>query len=64
MQNLAFGHFCTFGHFFTPGGPAGTWGSLELRGSLEVVVWQVRSVCAKFGMDRGNGCGDMSRTKV
>ena len=50
--------------FFTSGGPPGTWGSLELRGSLEVVVWQVRSVCAKFGMDGGNGCGDMSRTKV
>ena len=24
----------------------------------------VRSVCAKFGMDGGNGCGDMSRAKV
>ena len=50
--------------FFTPGGPPGTWGSLKLRGSLVVVVWQVKSVCAKFGMDGGNGCGDMSRAKV
>ena len=30
----------------------------------EVVVWQPRSVCAKFGMDRGNDDRDMSRAKV
>jgi hypothetical protein len=29
----------------------------------EVVVCQPRSVCAKFGMDRGNGGGDKSRAK-
>ena len=29
-----------------------------------VVVWQPMSVCAKFGMDRGNGGGDMSSEKV
>ena len=42
-------------------------GSLELRGSLggvEVVVWQARTVCAKFGMDWGNGGRDMSWGKV
>ena len=26
------------------------------KSGLEVVIWHPRSVCAKFGMDRGNGC--------
>ena len=56
-QQWSFGHFCTFGIFFY------TWGSLEILGSLEIVVWQARSLCGNFGMDRGNGGGDMSRAK-
>ena len=39
-------------------------GSLGVPGGVEVVDWQARSVCAKCGMDRGNGGGDMSRAKV
>ena len=27
------------------------------------MIWQPRSVCTKFGMDRDNGCGDMGRAK-
>ena len=30
---------------------------------VEVVICHPRSVCAKFGMDRGNGAGDKSRGK-
>jgi len=35
-------------------------------GNVEVVVWLARSVCVcgKFGMDRVNGGGDMSRANV
>ena len=29
---------------------------------MEVVDWQQRIVCAKFGMDRGNGGGDSDLT--
>ena len=29
----------------------------------EVVICQPRSVCAKFGIDWGNGCGDKGREK-
>ena len=35
----------------------------HVRNQVEVVVWHVRSVCAKFGMDRGSGSGDKRRAK-
>ena len=31
------------------------------KSGLEIVIWHVRSVCAIFGMDTGNG--DKSRAK-
>ena len=33
------------------------------KAGLEVVICHPRSVCAKFGIDRGNGSGDKSRAK-
>ena len=39
------------------GGPCGVQG-------MEVVIWHLRSVCAKFGIDRGNSRGDMAVGKV
>ena len=44
-----------------PHGGART-GACEKSGA-EVVICQPRSVCAKFGMDRGNGARDKSRGK-
>ena len=33
------------------------------KSGLEVMIWHPRSVCAKFTMDRSNGCGDKGRAK-
>ena len=33
------------------------------QAGLEVVICHPRSVCAKFGIDRGNGSEDKSRAK-
>ena len=33
------------------------------KAGLEVAICHPRSVCAKFGIDRGNGCGDKGRAK-
>ena len=41
-----------------PGG--GTRGGPYEKAGLEVVICHPRSVCAKFGIDRGNGSGDKS----
>ena len=33
------------------------------KSRLKVLIWHRRSVCAKFGIDRGNGSRDKSRDK-
>ena len=33
------------------------------RAGLEVVICHLTSVCAEFGIERGNGSGDKSRAK-
>ena len=45
-------------------GSLGVPGALGVPGGVEVVDWQARIVCAKFGLDWGNGGGDMSWGKV
>ena len=45
-----------------PGG--GARGGPCDKSGLEVVILSPSSVCAKYGMDRGNGCGDKGRAKV
>ena len=34
------------------------------KAGVKLVISLPWSVCAKFGIDRGNGCGDKSRAKV
>ena len=36
---------------------------VELEGKSGVVICHPTSMCAKFGIDRGNGSGDKSRAK-
>ena len=50
---------------FDKGGPGGgaRGGPCEKAG-LEVVIYPPRNVCAKFGVDRVNGHGDIAGRKV
>ena len=34
------------------------------KAGLEVVICHPRSVCAKFSIDKGNGCGDIGSKSV
>ena len=36
----------------------------HVRKGLEVVIWHSRSLCAKFGIDRGSGGRDVAGQKV
>ena len=42
----------------------GARGGLCEKAGLEVVICHPRSVCAKFSIDKGNGCGDIAGRKV
>ena len=46
------------------GGSLRVPGAPGVPGGVEVVVRQARSECVKSGLDRGSGCGDMSRGRV
>ena len=45
-----------------PGG--GARGGPYEKSGLEVVIWHPRTVCARFGIDRGNSRGDMAGPTV